>query len=65
MFYCIMKSLLCHRLRPEDVGYDVQQSGGVGGSSIKSMSSTQSDTDGDPLVSVTCNFITFTAYSNT
>ncbi|PNF13684.1 hypothetical protein B7P43_G15281 [Cryptotermes secundus] len=40
------------RLRPEDVGYDVQQSGGVGGSSIKSMSSTQSDTDGDPLLNM-------------
>lgn len=52
VFYCIIKSLLFHRLRPEDVGYDVQQSG-VGASSIKSVSSTQSDTDGDPLVSVT------------
>jgi hypothetical protein len=51
-FYCIIKSSLCCRLRPEDVGYDVQQ-GGVGASSIKSVSSTQSDTDGDPLVSVT------------
>ncbi|KAJ4436121.1 hypothetical protein ANN_18748 [Periplaneta americana] len=40
------------RLRPEDVGYDIQQSGGVGGSSIKSMSSTQSDTDGDPLLNM-------------
>lgn len=39
------------RLRPEDVGYDVQQSG-VGASSIKSVSSTQSDTDGDPLLNM-------------
>ncbi|KAJ9579330.1 hypothetical protein L9F63_024566, partial [Diploptera punctata] len=44
LYYC--------RLRPEDVGYDIQQSGGVGGSSIKSMSSTQSDTDGDPLLNM-------------
>ncbi|XP_063244116.1 protein sickie isoform X2 [Bacillus rossius redtenbacheri] len=40
------------RLRPEDVGYDVQQCGGVGGSSTKTMSSTQSDTDGDPLLNM-------------
>lgn len=44
------------RLRPEDVGYDVVTSGhasGVGASSVKSLGSTHSDTEGDPLVSVT------------
>ncbi|KAG6800405.1 protein sickie-like [Apis mellifera caucasica] len=43
------------RLRPEDVGYDVVTSGhtsGVGASSVKSLGSTHSDTEGDPLVSV-------------
>lgn len=51
-----------YRLRPEDVGYDLQSAGGsqgVGGNSIKSLSSTQSDTDGDPLVSFSIfSFIT-------
>lgn len=40
-------------MRPEDVGYDLQTAGGnqgTGGNSNKSLSSTQSDTDGDPLV---------------
>ncbi|KMR05346.1 protein sickie-like protein [Lasius niger] len=43
------------RLRPEDVGYDVVSSGhtsGVGASSVKSLGSTHSDTEGDPLVSI-------------
>lgn len=40
------------RLRPEDVGYDIQQGSGIGGSSIKSLSSTQSDTEGDPLLNM-------------
>ena len=41
------------RLRPEDVGYDVVSSGhnsGVGASSVRSLGSTHSDTEGDPLV---------------
>nr|XP_033333633.1 protein sickie isoform X5 [Megalopta genalis] len=43
------------RLRPEDVGYDVVTSGhtsGVGGSSVKSLGSTHSDTEGDPLLNM-------------
>lgn len=51
------------RLRPEDVGYDVVTSGhtaGVGGSSVKSLGSTHSDTDGDPLVSISVLLIIFT-----
>lgn len=43
------------RLRPEDVGYDVVTSGhtsGVGASSVKSLGSTHSDTEGDPLVCI-------------
>ncbi|KAK9498641.1 hypothetical protein O3M35_003227 [Rhynocoris fuscipes] len=43
------------RLRPEDVGYEVQSNTGTVGS-IKSMSSTQSDVEGDPLVSTFCNY---------
>lgn len=41
------------RLRPDDVGYDVVGNGhntGVGASSVKSLGSTHSDTEGDPLV---------------
>jgi len=41
---------LC-RLRAEDVGFDIHSAPGVGGSSVRSVSSNQSDTDGDPLVS--------------
>ncbi|KAF7408846.1 hypothetical protein HZH66_003383 [Vespula vulgaris] len=43
------------RLRPEDVGYDVVTSGhtsGVGASSVKSLGSTHSDTEGDPLLNM-------------
>ncbi|XP_046669946.1 protein sickie isoform X3 [Homalodisca vitripennis] len=41
------------RLRPEDVGYDTtERDGGGVGSSIKSLSSTQSDTDADPLLNM-------------
>uniref|UniRef100_A0A1B6D2Z1 AAA+ ATPase domain-containing protein n=2 Tax=Clastoptera arizonana TaxID=38151 RepID=A0A1B6D2Z1_9HEMI len=43
------------RLRPEDVGYDHQErvsAVGAGGSSIKSLSSTQSDNDADPLLNM-------------
>ncbi|XP_018395473.1 PREDICTED: protein sickie [Cyphomyrmex costatus] len=43
------------RLRPEDVGYDVVSSGhtsGVGASSVKSLGSTHSDTEGDPLLNM-------------
>lgn len=43
------------RLRPEDVGYDVVTTGhtsGVGASSVKSLGSTHSDTEGDPLVRI-------------
>ncbi|KAL0112466.1 hypothetical protein PUN28_012057 [Cardiocondyla obscurior] len=42
-------------LRPEDVGYDVVSSGhtsGVGASSVKSLGSTHSDTEGDPLLNM-------------
>nr|CAD7452239.1 unnamed protein product [Timema tahoe] len=37
------------RLRPEDVGYDLQQ---CGGSSIQTASSAHSDTDADPLLNM-------------
>ncbi|KAK0097364.1 hypothetical protein PV326_002229 [Microctonus aethiopoides] len=43
------------RLRPEDVGYDVVSSGhpsGVGASSVKSLGSAHSDTEGDPLLNM-------------
>ncbi|XP_034945344.1 protein sickie isoform X2 [Chelonus insularis] len=43
------------RLRPEDVGYDVINAGhtsGVGASSVKSLGSTHSDTEGDPLLNM-------------
>ncbi|XP_072747165.1 protein sickie isoform X7 [Anoplolepis gracilipes] len=43
------------RLRPEDVGYDVVSSGhtsGVGASSVQSLGSTHSDTEGDPLLNM-------------
>ncbi|XP_017875631.2 protein sickie isoform X2 [Ceratina calcarata] len=43
------------RLRPEDVGYDVVTSGhasGVGASSVKSLGSTHSDNEGDPLLNM-------------
>ncbi|XP_012287045.1 protein sickie, partial [Orussus abietinus] len=43
------------RLRPEDVGYDVVSSGhasGVGNSSVKSLGSTHSDNEGDPLLNM-------------
>ncbi|XP_015599262.1 protein sickie isoform X3 [Cephus cinctus] len=43
------------RLRPEDVGYDVVTSGhssGVGASSVKSLGSAHSDTEGDPLLNM-------------
>ncbi|XP_048506232.1 protein sickie isoform X2 [Athalia rosae] len=43
------------RMRPEDVGYDVVSSGhnsGVGASSVKSLGSTHSDTEGDPLLNM-------------
>ncbi|XP_074101205.1 sickie isoform X2 [Cotesia typhae] len=43
------------RLRPEEVGYDVVNSGhnpGVGASSVKSLGSAHSDTEGDPLLNM-------------
>ncbi|CAL7947147.1 unnamed protein product [Xylocopa violacea] len=43
------------RLRPEDVGYDLVASGhasGVGASSVNSLGSTHSDTEGDPLLNM-------------
>nr|CAD7578936.1 unnamed protein product [Timema californicum] len=36
-------------MRPEDVGYDLQQ---CGGSSIQTASSAHSDTDADPLLNM-------------
>ncbi|XP_046739930.1 protein sickie isoform X1 [Diprion similis] len=43
-----------HRMRPEDVGYDVSSAhnSGVGASSVKSLGSTHSDTEGDPLLNM-------------
>ncbi|RZF40004.1 hypothetical protein LSTR_LSTR002407, partial [Laodelphax striatellus] len=56
------------RLRPEDVGYDLQAVGGgssgAGASSVKSMSSTQSDNDGDPLLNMLMRLQEAANYSN-
>ncbi|KAK7793538.1 hypothetical protein R5R35_002523 [Gryllus longicercus] len=52
------------RLRPEDVGYDIQQTSGIGGSSIKSMSSAQSDSEGDPLLNMLMRLQEAASYSS-
>ncbi|KAL1138820.1 hypothetical protein AAG570_008882, partial [Ranatra chinensis] len=40
------------RMRPEDVGYDPHSSTGSAGNSVKSISSTQNDAEGDPLLNM-------------
>lgn len=55
------------RLRPEEVGYDVVTSGhtsGVGASSVKSLGSTHSDTEGDPLVIVMFYSVNFLPHTS-